>query len=159
MTAALFYHLVRMEARGVVQTLAMRALDAGWRAALRVPDGGRAGWWDAALWQGAEDGFFPHGVAGGPHDADQPLLIVTDAARPANGARYLMAVEGVAVDPGEVSGFQRVAVLFDGNDPAALESARGQWRRLTGAGVAAQYWAEDGGRWVKKAEAGGAAAP
>jgi DNA polymerase-3 subunit chi len=147
-----------MEVRGVVQTLAGRALGAGWRVALRVPDAGRAGWWDAALWQGPDDGFFPHGAAGGPHDADQPVLIVTDAGRPANGARYLMAVEGAGVDPGEVAGYERVAVLFDGNDPAAVEAARGQWRRLTGAGVAAQYWAEDGGRWVKRAEAGGGAA-
>ena len=43
-------------------------------------------------------------------------------------------------------------VLFDGNDPAAVEAARGQWRRLTGAGAKAQYWAEAGGRWQKKAE-------
>ena len=35
---------------------------------------------------------------------------------------------------------------------AALEVARGQWRGLTGAGVGAKYWAEEGGRWVMKAE-------
>jgi DNA polymerase-3 subunit chi len=159
MSAARFYHLMRMDPRGVVQTLAGRALAAGWRVALRVPAGDRADWWDAALWLGPEDGFLPHGVAGGPHDADQPVLILTGAAPPPNGARYLMAVEGALVDPGEVAAYARVSVLFDGHDPAAVEAARGQWRRLTGAGIAAQYWAEDGGRWVKRAEAGGGAKP
>ncbi|MEM7720517.1 MAG: DNA polymerase III subunit chi, partial [Pseudomonadota bacterium] len=30
--------------------------------------------------------------------------------------------------------------------------ARTQWRSLTEAGITAQYWAEEAGRWVKKAE-------
>ncbi len=151
---ARFYHLVRMDPRAVVATLADRALAEGWRVALRLPDADRAAWWDAALWLHPEDGFLPHGLAGGPHDARQPVLIAAGAAPPANGARYLMSLEGAPVDPGEAAGLARIAVLFDGNDPAAVETARGQWRRLTGAGVAAQYWAEDGGRWVKRAESG-----
>ena len=40
----------------------------------------------------------------------------------------------------------------DGNDPAALDIARGQWKALTDAGCAAQYWSEESGRWEKKAE-------
>jgi DNA polymerase-3 subunit chi len=48
---------------------------------------------------------------------------------------------------------ERVCILFDGNDDAAVQVARGQWKALTGAGCAAQYWSEAGGRWEKKAEA------
>ncbi|MCW8843703.1 MAG: DNA polymerase III subunit chi, partial [Rhodobacteraceae bacterium] len=29
---------------------------------------------------------------------------------------------------------------------------RGQWKSLTDAGCAAQYWSEESGRWEKKAE-------
>jgi DNA polymerase-3 subunit chi len=155
MTAARFYQLMRLAPPGVVANLAGRALAEGWRVALRVPDASRAEWWDAALWLGPEDGFLPHGLAGGPHDADQPLLILAGAAAPANRARYLLSVEGAAVDPGEAAAFARVSILFDGGDAAAVETARGQWRRLTAAGIPAQYWAEDGGRWVKRAETGG----
>jgi DNA polymerase-3 subunit chi len=43
-------------------------------------------------------------------------------------------------------------ILFDGSDTAAVAQARGQWRLLTGAGVGAKYWAQEGGRWVMKAE-------
>ena len=43
-------------------------------------------------------------------------------------------------------------VLFDGRDPMAVEHARGQWRSLTRAGCAAQYWSQESGAWEKKAE-------
>ena len=54
----------------------------------------------------------------------------------------------------EVQALERVCVIFDGNDPAALDIARGQWKALTDAGCAAQYWSEESGRWEKKAERG-----
>ena len=45
-------------------------------------------------------------------------------------------------------------MIFDGNDPDALQAARAQWKALTDAGCAAQYWSEETGRWEKKAERG-----
>ena len=44
------------------------------------------------------------------------------------------------------------ATLFDGNDTARLQAARAQWKAMTGAGHAAQYWSEETGHWEKKAE-------
>ena len=35
-----------------------------------------------------------------------------------------------------------------------MAHARGQWKALTGAGCAAEYWSEESGRWEKKAESG-----
>jgi DNA polymerase-3 subunit chi len=110
-------------------------------------------WLDDKLWLGPEEGFLPHGRAGGPHDADQPVLLTTDVALP-NGAACLMAVDGAGVTADEVQGLERVCILFDGNDPAAVEFARGQWRDLTEAGCAAQYWSQESGSWQKKAESG-----
>jgi DNA polymerase-3 subunit chi len=46
-------------------------------------------------------------------------------------------------------------VIFDGHDGAAVQVARDQWKALTQAGCAAQYWAQDSGQWAMKAEAGG----
>jgi len=53
----------------------------------------------------------------------------------------------------EVQALERVCILFDGRDEAALQAARSQWKALTAAGCAAQYWSEESGRWQKKAEA------
>jgi len=150
MGAAYFYHLTR---RPMEETLAMllgKAGAAGWRVAVRGTDAARLAWLDERLWLGADDGFVPHGLAGGAHDADQPVLLTTGAAD--NGAVCVMSVDGAEVTPQEVAALERVCVLFDGNDPQALDIARGQWKALKDAGAAAQYWSEESGRWEKMAE-------
>lgn len=151
MGAAYFYHLTRRPLEDTLTMLVGKSLDAGWRVAVRGTDSARLGWLDEKLWLTPEDGFLPHGMAGGPHDADQPVLLTTGDA--ANGAKCLMSIDGADVDAAEIEAMERVCVLFDGNDPAAVDHARTQWKTLTGDGAAAQYWSEDSGRWQKKAEA------
>jgi DNA polymerase-3 subunit chi len=63
-----------------------------------------------------------------------------------------LTIDGAAVDATEAARLHRVCVLFDGNDDAARALARQQWRDVTAAGLGAQYWAEDSGRWEKKQE-------
>ena len=152
MGAAYFYHLTRRPLEVTLPLLLERALCAGWRVAVRGSDAARLDWLDARLWAVPGESFLPHGRAGGPHDALQPVLLTTGAERP-NGAVCVMAVDGAEVTAEEVQALERVCILFDGLDEAAKQRARAQWRTLTGAGCAAQYWAEDSGRWVKKAEA------
>ncbi|MCV6593158.1 MAG: DNA polymerase III subunit chi [Silicimonas sp.] len=150
MGAAYFYHLTERPIDATLPVLIGKALGAGWRVAVRGRDPALLDRLDRMLWQG--DGFLPHGRAGGPHDADQPVLLTEDEV--ANGATCLMSVGGAEVTPEEVTAGERVCILFDGFDQVAVETARGQWKALTGAGVEAQYWAEEAGRWVKKAESG-----
>ncbi|MFT4148935.1 MAG: DNA polymerase III subunit chi [Paracoccaceae bacterium] len=145
----LFYHLTRSTAQETAATLLSRAADRGMRVMVRGTDKAALERLDMRLWVEPEDGFLPHGVEGGPQDAEQPILIGTGAA--ANGAVALMLMDGAEVDQDEARAMERVWVLFDGADPAALNHARGQWTRLTGLGLPAQYWSEDSGRWEKKA--------
>lgn len=149
MGAAYFYHLTERPLEATLPVLVSKALDAGWRVAVRGRDPALLDRLDRTLWQG--DGFLPHGVAGGPHDAMQPVLLTT-SAEAANGAVCLMCVGGADVTVDEVRRLERVCILFDGADGGAVEFARNQWKALTGAGAEAQYWAEEGGRWVRKAE-------
>jgi len=106
---------------------------------------------DVALWRGPEDGFLPHGLAGGPHDAEQPVLLTTDTHAP-NNASCVFSIHGAAVSAQEVAALDRVCILFDGLDDHALNVARDQWKSLKAAGASAQYWSEESGRWEKKAE-------
>lgn len=152
MGAVWFYHLTRSPLEATLPMLLGKSRAAGWRVAVRGTDRERIAWLDERLWRGDAE-FLPHGVAGGEFDADQPVLLTTDAAVP-NGAACLMAIDGAEVTPEEVSAMERVCILFDGNDPAALARARDQWKALTGAGAAAAYWSEEAGRWEKKAETG-----
>lgn len=151
-----FYHLTQTPLEATLPMLLTKARGAGWRIAVRARTQERVDWLDRRLWLEPEDGFLPHGIAGGPFDADQPILLTT-AGEAANGAQCLMSVDGADVSAREVAGLSRVCILFDGNDAAALEVARGQWRALTGAGCAAQYWSQASGRWERKAQSRGAA--
>lgn len=151
MGAAYFYHLTQSPLETALALLIERARGQGWRVAVRGSDPARLGWLDDKLWLTAEDGFLPHGLAGGPHDADQPVLLTTAPDCP-NGARCVMAIDGAPVTADEAASLDRLCILFDGNDPAAVAAARLQWKALTDAGTPAQYWSEESGRWQKKAE-------
>lgn len=152
MGAALFYHLTRSPAEAVAASLLERALAAGWRVELRSPDAERRAALDARLWLGAEDGFLPHGIAGGPNDRLQPVLLTLPGEAAGNVPQALMSVDGAPVGADEVAARDRVWLLFDGADLAAVDHARAQWKTLTGAGLAAQYWSEESGRWQMKLE-------
>lgn len=145
---ALFYHLTRSPAEVLLPVLIGKSLAAGWHVELRGTDASRMDRLDRHLWGG--DGFLPHGIAGGPHDARQPVLLTLAGQGAANAPACLMAVDGADVAPAEVAGLERACIIFDGGDGEATARARDQWRLLTGAGVAAEYWSEEGGRWERK---------
>ncbi len=154
MGAAFFYHLTREPMEATLPVLLGKAQQAGWRILLRGRDESRLRWLDERLWQGAEDSFLAHGMAGGPHDALQPILLA-DETLSSEGAACLMTIEGATVSPEEVHRLERTCILFDGNDPDAVQTARDQWKALTAAGCAAQYWSQEEGPWRKKAESNG----
>lgn len=146
MGEAYFYHLTRNAVDVTLATLLTRSLAQSWRVAVRGGDAGRLDWLDDRLWQG--DGFLPHGLAGGLHDARQPVLLTTG---PAGDRDCLMAVDGAEVAPTEVTAMKRTCILFDGTDGEAVSRARVQWKTLTDAGCAARYWSEESGKWEEKA--------
>ncbi|SDZ12952.1 DNA polymerase III, chi subunit [Jannaschia faecimaris] len=146
MGEAYFYHLTRNAVDVTLATLLNRSLAQAWRVVVRGGDAGRLEWLDERLWQG--DGFLPHGLAGGPHDARQPILLTTGAGESRD---CLMAVDGAEVAPDEVATMKRTCILFDGTDGDAVSRARVQWKALTDAGCAARYWSEESGKWEEKA--------
>jgi DNA polymerase-3 subunit chi len=147
MGAAYFYHLTETPMDRTLPMLLGKATEAGWRVLVRGNDPALLERMDQLLWQ---DGFMPHGLAGGPHDADQPILF--GAGVPATGFDCVMSIAGAEVTADEINAAERTCILFDGYDEAALNFARGQWKTLTDAGCTAQYWAQEDGRWLKKAE-------
>ena len=148
MGSALFYHLTRSGPGQLLPMLIGKSLQAGWRVELRGRDRARQAALDEALWQG--EGFLPHGLAGGPHDARQPALLTVEGQAAANAPRCLIALDGAEVSGEECGRLERACIVFDGNDPEALDRARAQWRALKAAGVAAEYWSDADGRWERK---------
>ncbi len=154
MGAAYFYHLTRQPLEVALPALLEKASGAGWRIEVRGTSLARMQWLDDKLWLGADDGFLAHGLAGGSEDAQQPILLTTNAEP---GFECIMSIDGATLDPQEVSDSQRVCILFNGLDENAMQQARSQWKTLTEAGCAAQYWSEESGRWQKKADSQSAA--
>ena len=151
MGAVYFYHLTESPMDVALPMLLGKARGAGWRILVRVPDAALRERLDVGLWRGAGVEFMAHGVAGGGHDDAQPILLA-DAAHATSGFACVMSVAGADITAAEVTDAARVCILFDGHDEGALNHARRQWKALTDAGCSAQYWAQDAGSWVKKAE-------
>ena len=152
MATARFYHLTGDPPESLLPQLIAKATGIGLATALRGTDRARIEGLDRRLWLG--DGFLPHAMAGGPHDADQPCLLVWDATPAAdlpNRPGCLIAVDGAEVSADEARLLDRLCIVFDGTDAAALQRARDQWRSLTSAGIEAEYWSRETGRWQCKA--------
>lgn len=150
MSEVYFYHLTASPVEVTLSMLLGKAREAGWRVCVRGRDGARLDWLDAKLW-GEGESFLPHGRAGAGFDAEQPILL-TESTEIANDADCLVSVDGAELQSAEIAARARAMILFDGNDGEAVQTARGQWSALTDAGIAAKYWAQEGGKWVMKAE-------
>ena len=105
---------------------------------------------DQSLWKTPEDGFLPHALANTPEAEHSPVVLSLAPVIPPRNC--IMSVHSATITPEEINTAARVCVLFDGHDEAALHHARQQWKSLTDAGCAAQYWSEADGTWQKKAE-------
>ena len=150
MGTAVFYHLTRSGLDDTLTMILTRALAQGWRVMLRGTDATALDRLDEQLWLGAAEGFLPHGRQGGPSDAGQPVLLGAGAI--GNAAQGLVLIDGAVATAGEVTTLERVWVLFDGADESAVSAARGLWTQLCGFGMAAQYWSDESGAWLKKTE-------
>jgi DNA polymerase-3 subunit chi len=54
-------------------------------------------------------------------------------------------------DPGELGGFERSVIVFDGRDEGELAQARTLWTRYRGQGRQVQYWRQNEGRgWTRQ---------
>lgn len=150
----LFYRLTDSTAAQTLIALLPRALARFGAVELRGPSRAATEAMDRALWLGPDDGFLPHGMQGSaPDDADQPVLLTWEGAL--SDRACLMVLGGVDVPPEHAARVERACILFDGHDPDQVAHARGQWRAVTTAGLVAQFWAQEGHGWAKKAESGG----
>jgi DNA polymerase III subunit chi len=148
MTEILFYHLESRPLESVLPTLLEKTLERGWRAVVETGSRERAELLDAALWTYRDDSFLPHALAGTEHDAEQPVLIVTDGTNP-NSANVRFFVDRAVPQSGE--GYERIVYMFSGHDPDAVTEARTAWKALSD-GNEVTYWQQEAnGRWVKKA--------
>ncbi len=150
MTEVLFYHLQRQPLEKVLPTLLEKSLERGWRVVVQASSDERVDAIDAHLWTYTDDGFLPHGTRKESEAAEQPILI-TSGDDNLNAAQVRFLVDG-APFPANSADYERVVLLFNGDDPDAVTDARERWKEAKAQGFEATYWQPDEqGRWVKKA--------
>ena len=150
MTEILFYHLQGQKLEGVLTPLLEKSLERGWKAIVQGASEERIEALDAHLWTYRDDGFLPHGTWREPDAAMQPVLLTLTESNP-NAANVRCLIEGAPVPP-DAQSYQRIVLVFDGDDEDAVTAARARWSDAKAKGFEATYWQPDEqGRWVKKA--------
>lgn len=142
-----FYHLERRGLDQVLPELLTKTLEKGWRALVRTRDEASIERLDGLLWTYRDDSFLPHGPTGEPGAARQPILLTTDMAN-GNDADALFLID--SAEAGELGGYARCVVLFDGDDEAQLAAARAQWSTLKATGAPVSYWKQQARGWTKQ---------
>ncbi|MFQ5439587.1 MAG: DNA polymerase III subunit chi, partial [Paracoccaceae bacterium] len=100
MSEIFFYHITRTPLELTLGELLEKTMARGWRALVRSCSEEMLLRLDAQLWLRGDTGFMAHGLAGGAHDADQPILLSSQAGNP-NRADILFALGNTPIDPGE----------------------------------------------------------
>ena len=150
MTELLFYHLQRLTLEKVLPALLEKSVERGWRVVVQASSEERIEALDAHLWTYRDDGFLPHGTWREAEAAAQPVLLTVDDGNP-NAATVRFLVDGAAL-PADAGGYQRIVLIFNGDDDDAVAAARVHWTEAKAKGFDATYWQpDDSGRWVKKA--------
>jgi DNA polymerase-3 subunit chi len=141
-----FYQLAGTPAEQVIASIAEKVVEGDGRLIVVAEDEPFLTKLDRILWDQGAAAFLPHGLAGGSDDARQPVLLTTSADAP-NQARNMLIADGI---------WREAALTYDRGfylfDDSTLEGARLAWKLLSGReGIERRYWAQEGGKWVKKA--------
>jgi DNA polymerase-3 subunit chi len=150
MAEIFFYHLQRQPMERVLPQLLERSVERGWRVVVQVASEERMEALDAHLWTYRDDSFLPHGTARDREAAAHPVVLTTAEHNP-NSANVRFLIDGAPI-PADAANYERIVLLFDGEDEEAVAAARAHWSEAKSKGFDVTYWQpDDQGRWVKKA--------
>jgi DNA polymerase-3 subunit chi len=150
MTEILFFHLQSRPLEQVLPTILERAVSRGQKVVVEVSSQERLSVLDDHLWTYSDESFLPHVTDMEADAAGNPVVLTTQPHNP-NAASVRICADGVRI-PDALAEYERVVLIFDGDDPDALAAAREDWKKVRAAGANASYWQQDeSGRWEKKA--------
>jgi DNA polymerase III subunit chi len=149
MTEVLFYHLQNMSLENVLPPLLEKSLERGWRVVVQSTSPERADALDAHLWTYRDDSFLPHATWRVADVADQPIVLAIEDGNP-NGAQVRFLVDNAPLPPDSAS-YERMVLVFNGDDDDALAAARTAWTDCKARGFESTYWqADERGRWQRR---------
>src|SRR5258708_1597124 len=141
MTEVLFYHLQNMTLESVLPPLLEKSLERGWRVVVQSTSEERADALDAQLWTYRDDSFLPAATWRVTDAAEQPIVLAVEEGNP-NQAQIRFLVDNASL-PADAGGYERVVMVFNGDDGDALGGARAAWTECKARGFTATYWQTD----------------
>jgi len=149
MTEVLFYHLRGVTVESVLPSLLEKSLQRGWRVVVQATSEERADALDSHLWTFRDDSFLPHATWRVADAAQQPVLLVVDDGNP-NGAKIRFLIDGAGLPPDSAS-YERLVLVFNGDDDEAVTQARATWTASKAQGFEVIYrQMDETGRWQQR---------
>jgi DNA polymerase III subunit chi len=104
---------------------------------------------DAHLWTYSDDSFLPHATSRVADAEGQPIILSVEEGNP-NRANVRFLVDNAAL-PADAEAYDRLVLVFNGDDGEALASAREAWKDCKSRGFEVTYWqADERGRWQRR---------
>lgn len=151
MTRIDFYHLQKDNTENTLPKLLEKAYALGKKILIKIGDEKRLEELNSHLWTYEEESFLPHGSQKDGNVSLQPVWLTTQDDNP-NDATILFLVDNAKVDINNISSFDRVLNIFDGNNQDALAWSRQFWKEAKSKEFECYYWQrDDKGMWQQKA--------
>ena len=145
-----FYHLQNQKLEDVLPKLLEKAYSIHKNAVVRVGNAERIEFLNSLLWTYDEQSFLPHGSKKDGRPESQPIWLTAENDNP-NSAAFLFLTDGANAEIDEISQYERVFNIFDGNSQEAVENARNFWRTLKQQSIDIFYWQQNSdGAWQQK---------
>src|SRR6201998_945154 len=118
-----------------------KSLERGWRVGVQATSQERADALDTHLWTYRDDSFLPHATWRAGDAEDQPVVLAIEEGNP-NRANVRFLIDN-APPPSDAHSYERMVLLFNGDDADALAAARGAWTDCKSRGFEVTYWQAD----------------
>jgi DNA polymerase-3 subunit chi len=144
-----FYHLQTTSLEAALPQLLAKCMQRDWPVVVECGNPDRVNALDEHLWTFNDTAFLPHGTE--PENADrQPIWLCADEGNP-NAAKVRFYVEGAMPHASsDYAPYERVILMFDGNNDQIVSTARSTWKALRTADHSLSYWKQsEAGGWQK----------
>ncbi|GAA5094041.1 DNA polymerase III subunit chi [Bartonella acomydis] len=144
----LFYHLTQSTLGDILPTLVERALARFGKVIIQCVSKEQCDAIDMRLWIYSDEAFIGHGTACDQYPNLQPVFLTTGQENP-NDSKIRFLIEGaVCLD---IEAYQRLVVIFDGQNDEQLNFARVQWKKYKMENHNLTYWQQTEDRcWEKQ---------
>ena len=96
----------------------------------------------------SDDLFLPH-APGARRAQDQPIILSIEDGNP-NRANVRFLIDNAGL-PADSDSYERLVLVFNGDDADALSAARESWTLCKARGFEVTYWqADERGRWQRR---------